>query len=72
MEAAAGFGLMLGPPIGSLLYGQFGYAWAFYFFSILLGYNLISTILFVPGELNYDKESSIQVRESILDDHGVN
>lgn len=36
LEAATGFGLMIGPPIGSFMYGFFGYAWAFYVFSIII------------------------------------
>ena len=36
LEAATGFGLMIGPPIGSFMYGFFGYCWAFYSFSVII------------------------------------
>jgi MFS family permease len=32
--ASMGFGLMIGPPLGSFVFGRFGFAWVFYFFSI--------------------------------------
>jgi MFS family permease len=32
--ASMGIGLFLGPPLGSLIYGRFGFACVFYFFSI--------------------------------------
>lgn len=30
LEASVGLGLVIGPPLGSALYGYFGYEWAFY------------------------------------------
>ena len=35
MEGSAGIGLLMGPPIGSLLYGYFDYQFAFYAFGLL-------------------------------------
>ena len=55
LEAAAGLGLMIGPPLGSIIYGHLGYAWAFYFFTILLAYNLVCLIVLMPASLN-DKD----------------
>lgn len=41
LESSIGLGLMAGPPIASLIYGRFGYALAFYFFTIAVGINQI-------------------------------
>ena len=57
MEAAAGFGLMVGPPIGSLVYGYFGFSWAFWVFSIMFIINLFMLLPFLPDGLNYDAET---------------
>jgi MFS family permease len=58
MEAAGGLGLMIGPSIGSFLYGYLNYAWTFYFFSILIGINLILLVIYIPNKLNNTNEFS--------------
>jgi MFS family permease len=57
-ESAIGIGLMLGPGLGSFVFGFFGYAWAFYAFSVLLGLNLLIMMFYLPKQLNYDKQPS--------------
>jgi len=52
MEAAGGLGLMIGPPMGGLLFGIFNYAWTFYFFSLLIAANLAVQIYYLPSCLN--------------------
>lgn len=52
IEAATGLGLILGPPIGSAIYGHAGFAWAFFAFSILLALNFVSCFLFIPWKIN--------------------
>ena len=52
MEAAGGLGLMVGPPIGSFLYGYLNYAWTFYSLSITIFINLFVLVIFLPNELN--------------------
>ena len=47
VKAAGGLGLMLGPSMGSTIYGYLGYAKTFYFFSILLNLGLILSMIFV-------------------------
>lgn len=49
VEAATGFGLMVGPPIGSFMYGWLHYSWAFYIFSIVIGIILILQVCLVPN-----------------------
>ena len=56
MEAACGLGLILGPPIGSLMYGYFGFQGAFYVFSIVILINLIVCIFLLPNKLNFTRE----------------
>lgn len=36
MQATIGLGMMVGPFIGSLMYGFWGYEWAFWIFSFVL------------------------------------
>ena len=52
LEAANGFGLILGPPLGGLAYSYLGYSWTFYAFSLLLTINLLLVMLYIPGVLN--------------------
>lgn len=52
LESAVGLGLMAGPPIASLVYGRFGYALAFYFFSAMIAINQICMQIFLPASLN--------------------
>lgn len=55
--ASMGFGLMIGPPIGSVIYGNFGFAWVFYFFSIWIFLMFIGQIVFIPNSYNQDKKA---------------
>ena len=41
LEAANGFGLIIGPPLGGLIYSQVGYSWTFYGFALILSVNLV-------------------------------
>ena len=68
MEAAIGFGLVIGPPLGSLMYGALGYQWTFYFSSILLTCSMINSQIFLPNKLNStkSKNSVIQSLEKCL------
>jgi MFS family permease len=52
LEAANGFGLIIGPPMGGLAYSYLGYSWTFYAFSIFLSTNLILVIIYIPSILN--------------------
>jgi MFS family permease len=51
-EAAGGLGLMIGPPLGSFLYGIVDYAWTFYLLSLFIGLNGLISYLFIPDQLN--------------------
>ena len=52
IEAASGLGLIIGPPMGSAIYGVLGYGWAFYSFSILAALNLMQVCYFIPNKIN--------------------
>ena len=52
MEASAGVGMILGPPVGGLIYSYMGYAWTFYIFSVIISLNLFVQIYYVPDILN--------------------
>ena len=68
MEAAAGFGLMTGPPIGSIAYSQLGYSWAFWIFAVLFGYNLIILLVYMPQKLNGDGVADRILSSAIMED----
>ena len=36
LEASAGFGMIIGPPLGSLIYAHTNYQWSFYVFGFLM------------------------------------
>ena len=68
VKASGGLGLMLGPSIGSTIYGWLGFARTFYFFSCLLALSLVITVLFVNEPKKVDRSSiigEINNRESI-------
>ena len=52
LEASSGLGMILGPPLGSLIYGISGYQWAFYAFSLLTLGNFLNCAAFIPNKLN--------------------
>lgn len=43
---------MVGPPIGSFMYGFWGYAWAFYVFSVIIFIVLVLQVFLIPSKLN--------------------
>ena len=51
-EAFFGIGFAIGPAIGSFMYGSFGFAWAFYVFSIVIALDFCVVLLFVSGKLS--------------------
>ena len=51
-ESAIGFGLLIGPVIGSFVYGQFGFSGTFYFFSLLMAMMFMFSLAFLPSRLN--------------------
>ena len=62
MEASAGVGMILGPPMGGLIYSYMDYACTFYIFSIIISLNLIIQIINVPSILNKkDKSADAEV-----------
>jgi MFS family permease len=69
IEAASGLGLVIGPPIGSMIYGRFGYQWAFYSTSIFVFINVIICMFFVPNKLNLNHESNVSKRQTLVDQH---
>ena len=52
MEISFGFGMILGPPLGSLIYGLSNYATTFYFFAALIFISMILCYVFIPNRLN--------------------
>jgi MFS family permease len=62
-----GFGLIIGPPVGSILYGNYGYEWAFYAIAILMGFNVVLCTIVIPNKLNRDSKNV--ERSSLMDSH---
>ena len=56
VKAATGLGLMMGPAVGSVIYGFKGYAPTFYFFSIFIFLSMILQGCFIPYKLNKPKD----------------
>ena len=52
-ESAVGVGLMIGPVLGSLVYGFCGYEKTFYVFGTVIGLGLIAVFLLLPTRLNH-------------------
>ena len=51
-EAYFGIGFAIGPAIGSFMYGTFGFAWAFYVFSIIMAIDFCVVLLLVSSKLS--------------------
>lgn len=51
---------MLGPPLGSVVYGQTNFACVFYFFSIWIFIMIFLQMAFIPNSYNYDRESTMK------------
>ena len=69
LEAAVGLGLVVGPPLGSIMYSSLGYEWAFYSTAIMVLINVILCLTFVPSKLNINPESNAAKRKTVLDAH---
>lgn len=52
-ESAVGVGLMIGPVLGSVVYGLCGYEKTFYVFGTVIGIGLVSVFLLLPARLNH-------------------
>lgn len=64
--ASMGVGLMLGPPLGSFIYGKWNFASVFYFFSVWIFIMLIFQTLFIPSSYNYDRESTMKPKAETI------
>ena len=60
VKSATGLGLMAGPSLGSLIYGQYGYAVTFYFFSIFIFLAIILQLLLIPNSQNKPKDEEME------------
>lgn len=78
-EATAGFGLMMGPVLGSLVYSFTNYVWTFIIFGIILAFNLIFIYSALPNELNFapdeeediEEDGQVSVAEPIVVTYGM-
>ena len=52
-ESAVGVGLMIGPVLGSLVYGFCGYEKTFYVFGTVIGLGLVAVFILLPSRLNH-------------------
>jgi MFS family permease len=68
MEAAVGLGLIVGPPMGSVIYGLGGYAWTFYAFALIITANVILCLVCLPADLNKESQKHEVVEETVEGD----
>lgn len=61
---------MLGPPIGSFIYGLLGFSWTFWVFSVLILANLLMLVVFLPDQLNHDEHALVEFPSTLDDDLG--
>jgi MFS family permease len=52
-ESAVGVGLMIGPVLGSAVFGFAGYEKTFYVFGTVIGIGLITVFFLLPSRLNH-------------------
>ena len=55
-EAAFGLGMMIGPSIGSFVFGAVGYEYTFYFFALQILLSMAQNACALPESLNFDGE----------------
>lgn len=56
MEASASLGLIFGPPVGAILYGEFGFAMANYVFGMVTVLSIIIIAILIPSLINEEVE----------------
>ena len=52
LEAAFGFGCIVGPSLGSMVYGVVGYEWTMYFFAVQTLIFMLIQVWILPNSLN--------------------
>ena len=63
-----GLGLFLGPPLGSLIYGHFGFSCVFYFFSVWILLMAVLQFFLIPASFNFD---SLEEQQATIDNQSV-
>ena len=56
MEAAIGVGTIIGPAVGSFMYGIFGFAASFYIRVVIFLIAFAQSYYFIPKRLNFEAE----------------
>jgi hypothetical protein len=54
---AVGFGLLIGPIFGGLIYSALNYFWCYFFLAILVFCDMIFTWLFMPNIVNKNESN---------------
>ena len=60
-ESAVGVGLMIGPVLGSAVFGLCGYAKTFYVFGTVIALGLVCVFFLLPSRLNHVGAAKAQV-----------
>lgn len=56
--------MIIGPPLGSIIYANTNYQWVFYVFGFLMIANLINCVVFIPNKLNATSQLKINLSRS--------
>lgn len=68
-QTSVGLGLLLGPVIGTTIYGLVGYEWTFYVLAIVLSCSVVVAIFLIPNRIN--KYRTDKPNEVILEQKGL-
>ena len=63
IESTFGFGMVIGAPIGSFLYSQFGYKMTYFIWAVFVLIIALICFTLLPDSLNQNKEENVQTRE---------
>ena len=69
IEGSIGLGLVIGPPLGSIMYGNLGYEWAFFSTSIISLLAALACFITLSPKLNVDPESKASKRKNLIKSH---
>lgn len=68
VAAAVGFGIIVGLPIGAILYGFFGYQKTFYILAVFPLFGVLNSALFIPSQLNAKQQKLVSLDEPDKDE----
>ena len=56
--------MIIGPPLGSIIYAHTNYQWSFYVFGFLMMVNFMNCVAFIPNKINATSQLQMALNRS--------